>query len=161
MSGVRGTIIRCLFGVEAALVIALVATIGFAATSESSTGPLIGDHWHAAYQVQICGQALPPFAFWEGGVHTHDDGIIHSHPVVPSEEGEGATLSAWLSYGGGELTEDSLTLPGGPTLQNGDRCTDNSTGVVQVAVNGERLRDWTDYIPQHGDEVLIIFGPNE
>jgi hypothetical protein len=30
-----------------------------------------------------------------------------------------------------------------------------------VFVNGERLDDWSDYIPQDGDRIWVEFGPPE
>ena len=129
-------------------------------TTSSEDGPRIGDHWHAPYGVFICGQKLPPFALWGGGVHTHEDGIIHIHPTAPSEEGSGASLARWFQYGGGDLTETSLQLPGGgEAFTNGDPCPDGSAGEVHVIVNGEALDGWLDYIPRHGDTVIIAFGP--
>jgi hypothetical protein len=126
----------------------------------TAPGPRIGDHWHAAYAVFICGQRQPNFALWEGGVHTHDDGIIHVHPLLPSEEGAGASLSRWFEYGGGLLTRTEVRLPGsGVAVENGDVCPDGGAGELQVLVNGLPLEDWSDYIPRHGDQVVIVFGP--
>jgi hypothetical protein len=126
-------------------------------------GPLMNrDHWHAAYAVVICGQRQPNFPTWEAGVHTHADGIIHIHPFVPSEEKEGARLTKWFEYGGGLLTQTEMRMPGTPPDQvyrNGGRCDDGSAGALQLFVNGERLDDWSGYIPQDGDRVLIEFGP--
>ncbi len=123
------------------------------------TGPSIDDHWHAAYRVYICGQRQPNFPFWEGGVQTHDDGIIHIHPFLPSEEGEGASLVKWFEYGGGKLTQSEMRMPGSrEEYKNGDECPDGSEAALQVFVNGERLEDWSEYIPQHGDRVQIEFG---
>ena len=120
------------------------------------------DHWHAVYQVFICGQRQPNFPTWESGVHTHADGVIHIHPFVPSEEEEGARLTKWFEYGGGLLTLLEMRVPGGDQVyRNGDRCPDGSEGVLQVFVNGERLDDWSDYIPQDGDRIWVEFGPPE
>lgn len=129
----------------------------------SVTPPLVGvHHWHASYEVVICGERQEPFPFWPGGVHTHDDGIIHIHPVLPSEEGDGARLIKWFEYGGGELTLTSMRMPGSSRdLRNGDTCTDGAEGIVQVFVNSERQNDWTSYVPQDGDYVRIVFGPPE
>jgi len=128
-------------------------------------GPFMNrDHWHAAYQVFICGQRQPNFPTWESGVHTHADGIIHIHPFIPSEEEEGARLTKWFEYGGGKLTQTEMHMPGTPgdqVYRNGDRCPDGSEGVLQVFVNGERLDDWSDYIPQDGDRIWVEFGPPE
>ncbi len=130
-----------------------------APTAEVS-GPTIGrDHWHAAYQVYVCGQRQPDFAIWQGGIHTHDDGIIHIHPVLPSEEGEGARLTRWFQYGGGKLTQTQMRMPGSrETFRTGDECPDGTEAVLQVFVNGERLEDWSEYIPRDGDRVQIEFG---
>ena len=147
----------------------LVATLLDAGTavapggsSESAVeGPRVGrDHWHATYKYVVCGQAQPNFPTWEAGVHTHADGIIHSHPFTPEEEGRGARLVKWFEYGGGVLTDDEVRAPGSAeSYKNGDACPDGSPGVVQISVNGERLGDWSEYVPQDGDRITIVFGP--
>ena len=77
-----------------------------------------------------------------------------------SEEGAGARLTKWLEYGGGLLDEDEVRLPGSPTTYaNGDECPDGEVGEVQVFVNGERVAEYEDYIPQDGDRIAIGFGP--
>ncbi len=121
--------------------------------------PFIGDHWHAVYKVYICGQRQPDFAFWQSGIHTHDDGVIHIHPFLPSEEGEGARLVKWFEYGGGKLTQSEMRMPGSrEEYRNGDECPGGSEAVLRVFVNGEWLEDWSEYIPQDGDRVQIEFG---
>ena len=61
-----------------------------------------GDHWHTALDVNVCGEWLdPPPAFEKpydspnqvanAGIHSHGDGLIHTHPFVVSEEGSNAT----------------------------------------------------------------------
>ena len=123
------------------------------------TRPSIEDHWHVAYSVYICGQRQPDFALWQGGIHTHDDGIIHIHPFLPSEEGEGARLVKWFEYGGGKLTQSEMRMPGSrDEYKNGDECPGGAEAVLRVFVNGELLEDWSEYIPQHGDRVQIEFG---
>ena len=131
------------------------------ASISPTTPPLIGqDHWHATYQVSICGERQPDFLLWEGGIHTHDDGVIHIHPLIHSEEGEGARLVQWFEYGGGVLTQSEMRLPGGREIfRNGDMCPDGNESVLQVFVNGERLDDWSRYIPNDGDHVSVAFGP--
>lgn len=126
-------------------------------------GPIIGrDHWHATYQVIICGQRQPNFPQWLGGVHTHSDGVIHIHPFTASEEGAGARLVKWFEYGGGELTQTEMRMPSSrETFKNGDRCPDGNEATLQVFVNGEKLDDWSQYIPQDGDRIRIVFGQAE
>jgi len=98
---------------------------------------------------------------WQSGVHTHDDGIIHLHPFDPSEEGVGAALGKFFEYGGGGfLTKNELRMPGSDTTYtNGDACPDGTTGVVQAFVQRALLDDHAQYIPQDGDSIQIIFGP--
>ena len=127
----------------------------------SAAAPRIGqDHWHATYQTFICGQRQSNFPFWQAGVHTHDDGVIHIHPNLPQEQGAGARLAKWFEYGGGKLTQTELKKPGSrEEFKNGDLCEDGREGFVQVFVNGEKQDDWRRYIPQDGDRVRIEFGP--
>ncbi|MCH7484503.1 MAG: hypothetical protein IIA90_05065 [Chloroflexi bacterium] len=126
-----------------------------------AVGPRVGDHWHAVYEYIVCGETQPPAPTRSGsGVHTHSDGIIHIHPFAPGEEGAGARLVKWFEYGGGLLDEDEVRLPGAAvTYENGDECPDGTIGTVQVFVNGERLTDYGRYIPQDGDRIEIVFGP--
>ncbi len=128
---------------------------------DAITGPRVGDHWHAVYEYIVCGEKQPPAPLWSGsGVHTHADGIMHIHPFVASEEGAGARLVKWFEYGGGLLDEDEVRLPGSAvTYENGDECPDGTIGMVQVFVNGERETDYEEYIPQDGDRIEIVFGP--
>ena len=61
-----------------------------------------GDHWHSYLGVNICGEWLPnvpefeapvgsPVGSRNAGIHSHGDGLIHTHPFVSSEEGKNAT----------------------------------------------------------------------
>jgi len=135
----------------------------------SATGaPRQGDDWYATYEVIICGERQPNIPRWEGGVHTLGSGDIHISPRSSSEEGAGARLVRWFEYGGdalgtgAKLTETELQLPGQRDVwKNGDECPDGTQGVLQVFVNGEQMDDWSRYIPQDGDQVSIVFGPEE
>jgi hypothetical protein len=147
------------------LVWGVVATGGASneeAQSQSLPGPHIGDHTHATYQIFVCGERQPNFPVWEGGVHTHGDGIIHMHPFTPAEEGDGARLVNFFEYGGGLLSLTDMRLPSSDqTLRNGDECPDGSDAVLQVYLNGQPLADWSTYIPQDGDRIRLVFGPAE
>lgn len=155
----RWLLTRLLFVLLVALAVVVFAR-QFMDGSITPAAPIAGrDHWHAAYKVYICGQRQPNFPFWEGGVHTHDDGVIHIHPLLPFEEGAGARLVKWFEYGGGKLTQSEMRMPGSrDTFRTGDECPDGSEGVLQVFVNRQRLEDWSGYIPQDGDRVQIEFG---
>ena len=109
---------------------------------DDNTPPIIGDHWHAAFGVNICGTWLSNPATFEtpsgnpgvrAGIHTHGDGFIHIHPFAVSESGNHATLGKFLSYGGWSASEDSISVWEGPpgeksktTWKNGDKCPSDS-----------------------------------
>ena len=168
----RAELRRFLFVVAPfAFVLAAVALVASLAldmeTDEGTGGPANGDHWHARYVFVVCDVVQPKAPFWEAGVHTHGDGIIHIHPFTSAEAGRGARLVKWFEYGGGFLTDDEVRLPGDDaSYGNGDECRDGSEGLVQVFVTPaatgveEELEDWGDYIPQDGDAVVIYFGPD-
>ncbi|MCH7998508.1 MAG: cupredoxin domain-containing protein [Chloroflexi bacterium] len=151
------------------IVVVVFGILGVLFVVRGVTGaPRNGDHWHATYQTFICGQRQPHFPIWEAsqGIHTHADGIIHMHPFTPSGEGAGARLVKWFEYGGGKLTQSELRKPGSrEEFKNGDLCDDGREGFVQVFVTTpdigveEKLEDWSRYIPQDGDRVRIVFGP--
>ena len=124
--------------------------------------PHINDYWQASYSVEICGQRQPSFEGWGGGITTDRDGIIHIRPSTAREEGKGARLVKWFEYGYGKLTQTEMRMPGSSEeYKNGDKCDDGSEAVLQVFVNGAKMDDWSDYIPQNGDAVRIVFGPEE
>ena|SRR6266498_5799521 len=107
-----------------------------------------GDHWHAAFKVNICGEWIADPATFDvvhdnpnvrPGIHTHGDGFIHVHPFTSSEGGDNATLGRFLSYGGWGASEDSIDLgtdraawaglsvdPSKRTFSDGDVCPANT-----------------------------------
>ena len=124
-------------------------------------GPRIGtDHWHATYEIHICGDRQPDLPEWRSGVHTHGEDIIHIHPFELSEEGPGAALRKFFEYGGGILTADSIRIPGSDiTYRTSDTCRDGQEAGIDVWVNGEPAEGYPRYIPQDGDLIVISFGP--
>jgi len=151
-----------LVALPCALLIALAASAAITLPGASpavAPGPAIGSHWHAPYQVWVCGERQPDIPAFEGGVRTDADGIIHIHPFRASEEGAGARLVKFFEYAGGLLTQTEMRMPGSThTFRNGDRCPDGSTGALGVRVNGSPLSSWTEYIPADGDRIVITFG---
>lgn len=146
----------------AAIIVVVFGILGALFFARSATGaPRIGeDHWHASYEYIVCGVKQPNFPTWNAGVHTHADGFIHIHPNTSAEEGAGARLVRWFEYGGGELDGDTVRAPGTrDEYNNGDECPNGEEGFVQVFVNDVKLDDFSKYIPQDGDNVQIIFGP--
>jgi plastocyanin len=151
------------------IILVVFGILGFMFYAREATGaPRIDDHWHITYEIIICGERQPDVPRWEGGVHTHGDGVIHLHPQTTSEEGAGARLVKWFEYGGdalgtgAKLTKTELQIPGQREVwKNGDECPDGTEGVLQVFVNDQRLGNWKRYIPQDGDQIRIVFGPEE
>ena len=121
--------------------------------------PQIGDHWHARYQISICGKELAPSPGKPGGVHTHGRDVIHIHPNTKRVAGKNANLALFLLTTGGGLTDDSLTLPSGETYANGDPCSGGQPGVLVVTVNGARVETPSSYVPRNRDRIWIGFQP--
>jgi plastocyanin len=155
------------------IILVVFGILGFMFYARETAGaPRVGEHWHATYEIIVCGQRQPNFPTWPSGVgvHTHGDGVIHIHPSTTQGEGAGARLVKWFEYGGGKLTQSEMHMPGTPkdeVYKNGDTCEDGSEAVLQVFVDeddgaGFQKRDnWNRYIPQDGHQVRIVFGPEE
>lgn len=61
--------------------------------------PQLGDHIHAAFAVNVCGEAADPLPEFEHntGLHTHGaDGVMHIHPFSSLGTGINATLGRFL-----------------------------------------------------------------
>ena len=133
----------------------------------TAAGPISGDHWHAPYQIIICGQRqpdIPDFEAAAGSPGTHGDGIMHQHPYAPSAEGQGSNLSNFFKEGGGKLTDSEMQIPGTPkdkVYNNGDLCDDGRPAELQVFVNDVAQENFSRYIAKDGDRVRIVFGPKE
>jgi len=96
-------------------------------------GPVVADHWHAAFGIYVCDEFLPPLPEWEDmlGIHTHGDGVVHIHPFVEEASGERATLELFLDGAAVELDDDRLVVEG-EAYENGHDC-DGEPAVIQVA----------------------------
>jgi hypothetical protein len=119
-----------------AVVLAGVALIVYAATERRAVAePLTTDHWHAAYNINICGTIQPANEDFNGqdltGIHTHGDKVIHIHPFLDSAAGQNATLGRFFDTINLTVTDDSITLPDGTTYTEGsDQCGDEDARVV-------------------------------
>lgn len=177
----------------AAIAVIVIAGIGLIVVSRSSTADDVppqpgnpstgepGDHWHAAFAVNVCGQWLPSPPEFETvadnpnvrvGVHTHGDGFIHIHPFTKSEGGDNATVGRFLRYGGWSASEDSLSLWSGPAADpektewsNGDKCPPGTpyagqTGVVKWSLDcRDQDGNPSDYKPADRDVIALAFVP--
>jgi hypothetical protein len=143
---------------------------------------IAGDHWHTAFQVNVCGEWLTAQPQFEKpadnpnqaanvGIHTHGDDLIHTHPFVVSEEGDNARLSKFADYGGWSVSSDSIDAWVGPKSapdqkewSNGDKCTfgqyKGEPGVLTWAVDGKaRTGNPADYKMVDGETLGIYFLP--
>jgi hypothetical protein len=180
MSRPGKTIVIVLLVACAAIFLAIVWT-AIATDDDSNSAPLgedptIGDHWHAALGVNVCGEWLPPAPQFDrraneagvtAGIHSHGDGLIHVHPFA-SDEGTDPTVGRFMDYGGWKLSTGAFTLWDSETHGTGKACATGGTGRVQWLVGryGEpwpttaRRGDPADYRPKNGDIVAIYFLPD-
>jgi hypothetical protein len=140
------------YGALAAIIV--LGTIGIVSFSgsEDAVRPFVldaqtgqGDHWHAAWNVNICGVWLdsveepPQFTTVDNagsvyaGLHTHSDGFIHVEAASLSEAGNHATVGRFLDYSPGwgisDTSLDVWTDVNGPSANpqkthwdNGEKC---------------------------------------
>lgn len=85
------------------------------------------DHWHAAYGFNLCGQWAEPLvdgpAGDQHGIHTHGDGLVHTHPFDSTTAGKNATFGKLMLDTGAKLTATSVDLKRqGEKFKNGDKC---------------------------------------
>jgi hypothetical protein len=148
--------------------------------TNSATGE-VGDHWHEAFGVNICGQWLSyPAEFTTvhdnpnvyAGLHTHADGFIHVEPASLSESGNNATVGKFLDYAGWTYSDDAIDMWEGPATdpsktrwENGDECPAGSefagqTGVVSWERNCKaRTSDLNKYKVRDLEVIAIGFLP--
>lgn len=130
------------------------------------TGPNIGDHWHSAYGVNVCGTWLPQIGEFESDFHSHGDGLIHAHPRSSSAAGSNADLRLFFDRAGFELTATKLEYSDGKTYESGDvECgegKDKEEAVLRWAVNGkEQEGNPANFVVGNGDVVAIGFLPED
>ena len=137
--------------------------------------------------MNICGEWLDPTPAFEkafesqsapanAGIHSHGDGLIHTHPFVASEQGSNATLGHYLGNGGWSVSGDSIDNSGGyswagpksapndRSWSNGDKCPfgtyKGKKGEVVWSVDGVMQKgNPSDYKMRDGETVAIGFLP--
>jgi hypothetical protein len=129
-----------LFPGSVALIVVLgVLLVAFARNQDAADAdiePLLGDHWHAAYGINICGDWQEPLT--DGpqdpfGIHTHDDGIIHIHPFSSGAAGTKAQISKFFDQVGLEVSDDRLAFPGsGDEYKAGEDTCGDADAVVRL-----------------------------
>lgn len=157
----------------AAVVIVGVVLVALSASSHKSAAdvsPKIGEHWHAYLGVDVCGTWLPDAPAFEevsgstarAGIHSHGDGLMHTHPYTAAESGDNATTGNFLSEGGWKVSESSMSLWDSATHKNGDTCTikgKKQKSIVQWAT-GYPGKPWSGK-PMSGDPAKYKYHDNE
>jgi hypothetical protein len=125
-----------------------------------NTDTAVGDHWHAAYGIYICDQYLPNMSVGvdpdPGGIHTHQDGVIHIHPFQTATTGKNARMGDFFRQTGLNVTSTKIELPDDPalgansgkTFKNGDKCPNGKKGVVKALV-------WSDASGTAAPQVFV------
>jgi hypothetical protein len=92
-----------------------------------------GDHWHSAIGFYICGTFAPDISEAADplGIHTHADGVVHTHPFTSRAAGKKAKLGVFFDTVKAKVTSTELKLPGQDAKKNGDKCGDKPA-TVQV-----------------------------
>ncbi|MFP5318299.1 MAG: hypothetical protein ACLGI2_08390 [Acidimicrobiia bacterium] len=109
-----------------------------------TSAPRIGvDHWHSAIGFYLCDEATGEAAFIPNlpdsgqdpvGIHTHGDGVVHTHPFSSTAAGRNAQLRHYFDALDITVNENQISgLPGQETRRNGDNCG-SQDGQVQVKV---------------------------
>ena len=176
-------------------VLAIVLTRNGGETSASASAPQAanqatgepGDHWHSYLGINICGEWIDPAPEFEQafenqgsvanvGIHSHGDGLVHTHPFFGSEEGDNATLGRFFDNVGWSISDSSIDISDGYTVagpasdpnnrdwNNRDKCTfgefKGMRGQVVWAVDGEtRTGNPSDYKLEDGTSIAIGFLP--
>lgn len=99
-----------------------------------------GDHWHAAIGFNVCGTFAPDMPQGQDplGIHTHGDGIVHTHPFSARSAGKNAVLGVFIdTIEGLKVSSDRIDLPGQDPRRNGMEC-DGRRAVVRTKIWSSR-----------------------
>jgi hypothetical protein len=134
-------------------------------SSDTGPGAKIGDHWHAAFGVNLCGtwQANTPTYEAATGVHSHGDGFMHIHPFSAAGAGKNATVGLFLKQAGDKVSATQVDFAK-QKFKNGDVCDnlDKKAGELRWSVNGqEKTGNPADYAPADRDVVAVAFLPKD
>jgi hypothetical protein len=109
----------------------LVVSIG--GQGANATPPTLNDHWHAAYGIYDCDHYLPNInggSFDVTGIHAHDDGLIHIHPVTSAVTGKRAVLGEFAKTLSMELSNSEIVHEAsGINLQASQKCGEKTATV--------------------------------
>ncbi len=130
-------------------------------------GPI---HWHADYQIWICGERLQLIdpegianRVGSAFLHEHNDNRIHIEGTV--EHWEDIDLGSYFASVGGELEMGHFIFSTNEKIYdviNGDDCN-GEEGTLKVYVNGGKIDNYENYLiypdsqSPPGDCVIVLF----
>ena len=149
--------------VAAPILSAPILTVPVVAASKG-TAPAVGDHWHLAWGVYVCDKfvKLPePTGNDPVGIHTHGDGLIHTHPFSEKAAGKNAIMARFFETENIKVANNSIKL-GATTYFGGKDCGgrktkltvyrwDSRTAKSPVVVAGDASKIAL------GDQQMIVF----
>ena len=96
-----------------------------------------GDHWHSAIGFDICGTFAPNLAdpgVDPLGIHTHGDGVVHTHPFSARAAGKNARLGVYFEiFDDLKVSANEIDLPGQEAKRDGMEC-DGKPAVVRTKI---------------------------
>ena len=108
-----------------------------------TSAPRVGaDHWHSAIGFYLCDASTGQASFAPNladngqdplGIHSHGDGVVHTHPFSSTSAGRNAQLRHFFDALDITVNENQVRLPGQDARRNGDDCGDQN-GEIQVKV---------------------------
>jgi len=137
--------------------------------SSETGGPV---HWHADYEVFVCGEKLElvePEGVLDNKIgsalfHEHEDGRVHTEGTI--EDISKVSLGKFFETIGGELEHGHLEYPTHESIvskEEGDLCGDQE-GELKVYINGKSEDHYEDYLiypagnVPPGDCIIVEFG---
>jgi hypothetical protein len=157
------------YAVAGVIVLVGVVLVAMSTGGGADEPPKVGDHWHAAIGVNVCGTWQPDAPEFhervgtvlQAGIHSHGDGLIHLHPYSSDEAGARATVGRFFGYGGWSVSSSSLQFWNG-SYDSDSRCGDEPAHL-RWSVNGDERTgdDPGDYRPEQGDVIAIAILPDD
>ena len=145
-----------------ALVVVLVtgAVLFLANRDLEVTEPRVGDHWHVTYRVEVCGRPLSPLLGGadQGGIHSHDDGVIHVEPTRPSSARANASFRRFEEAHGLRISSSRLRWLDGSQpvdVHAGDGCGGRKAEIVTL-VDGQRRAGAPGSIRLRDGQVIVV-----
>lgn len=110
-------------------------------------------HWHASFDINICGQHVDLPCGKEGkgivhgekfcglpALHHHYDNVMHIEGLIKKKED--ISLGTFFDSIGVSFDKDKII-----DKKNGDLCPDGKPGVLKMYVNDQPRTDFRDYVP--------------